>query len=227
MNTKWLYIFIIAISLNAQTTKSPFKAANGKPLANPKVISSNPSGLMVKHKKGVRFIKFPELPEDIRKKYNYDPQKAKAYEKSQADIKAKAKVKLQKKLIKANTPNNTPEVLKTVGEIDQRIKNSEARIKLLQSEIKRIDIASSNFMNTKARRTDLRRDGEFSWQNGKLYMTRGSDRSVSSAPAGKSKNFIAVDTLMSNYRNEIKLLELELVRQKKRRQELLSPQTKK
>jgi hypothetical protein len=82
-------------------------------------------------------------------------------------------------------------------------------------------------MDTKARRLVLRRDGEFSWQNGKLYISRGSDRSAISGTSGKSSNFVAVDFLVSSYRNEIKLLELLLVKMKKRRQESLTPQAKK
>jgi hypothetical protein len=211
------------MSLNAQDTGTAFKTATGRPLENPKVVSHNPSGLMVKHEKGVRFIRFTELPESIRKKYNYDPEKSFDYENARTE----AKAKLQEKLTKKRTPANNQETLRTVKETDRRIRGLEGRITFLRSEINRIDIASRNFMDTKARRQVLRRDGEFSWQNGKLYISRGSDRSAISGTSGKSSNFVAVDSLVSSYRNEIKLLELLLVKMKKRRQELLTPQAKK
>src|SRR5437016_1376913 len=55
-----------------------FKTNNGKEYKNAMVTQVDPDGIVVKSKTGISKLYFPELPEDVRKRYHYDPEKAAA-----------------------------------------------------------------------------------------------------------------------------------------------------
>jgi hypothetical protein len=56
-----------------------FKTNNAKEYKNAIVTQVDADGIVVKTKTGISKLYFTELPEDVRKRYNYDPGKAAAY----------------------------------------------------------------------------------------------------------------------------------------------------
>ncbi|MFA6291824.1 MAG: hypothetical protein WC637_08595 [Victivallales bacterium] len=73
------------------------ETTDGNVYENVSILNKTPSGLEIKHSKGENFIDFSILPEDIQKKYKYDPIVAKKYE---DELKAKKYDKLLKALVK-------------------------------------------------------------------------------------------------------------------------------
>ncbi len=55
-----------------------FKTNNGKEYKNAIVTQVDADGIIVRTKTGISKLYFPELPEDVRKRYHYDPEKAAA-----------------------------------------------------------------------------------------------------------------------------------------------------
>ncbi|MCP3966294.1 MAG: hypothetical protein GY750_09085 [Lentisphaerae bacterium] len=77
----YLLICCTAFIVFAVDTTSQITLKDGRVLKNPYVLSKNPSGINVGHDGGVIFIKFADMKPETAKKFGYNPQKAKAYEK--------------------------------------------------------------------------------------------------------------------------------------------------
>ena len=64
--------------------------ADGQVFRNVQVRKIEPDGLTIQHDAGLIKLPFPVLPEDWQKKYEYDPQKAEAYQRATAAAKEQA-----------------------------------------------------------------------------------------------------------------------------------------
>ena len=61
-----------------------FKTNNGKEYKNATVTQVEADGIVVRTKVGISKLYFTELPEDVRKRFNYNPQQAAAFASAQA-----------------------------------------------------------------------------------------------------------------------------------------------
>ena len=61
-----------------------FKTVDGKEYKDAKVTRVEPDGIVVKTKSGISKVYFVELPQDVQRRFNYDPQQARAYSTEQA-----------------------------------------------------------------------------------------------------------------------------------------------
>ena len=61
---------------------------DGELYKNVKIRAVEPSGLRITHAKGVSFLRFDNLPEEIRAQYGYDPEQAKIAETKAAEARA-------------------------------------------------------------------------------------------------------------------------------------------
>ena len=78
MNPRKTTIAILgALSLSLALAED-FKTNNGKEYKNAIVTQVDPDGIVVRTKTSISKLYFPELPEDVRKRYHYDPEKAAA-----------------------------------------------------------------------------------------------------------------------------------------------------
>ena len=57
---------------------------DGKEYKDAKVTHVEPDGIVVKTKSGISKLYFGELPQEVQRRYNYDPQQARAYSAEQA-----------------------------------------------------------------------------------------------------------------------------------------------
>jgi hypothetical protein len=62
---------------------------------NYQVMRTEPDGIVVKHDSGIAKLYFWELPTDLQKKYNYDPEKAAAFNKQAKELDATWQAKLK------------------------------------------------------------------------------------------------------------------------------------
>ena len=97
---------IIAILLFALSAfAEDLKLENGTVMKNVTINRVEPNGLSVMTEEGIVKVKFSELPEELRKKYGYDPANAAQFEKSIADA-ARArdqKARLMQTVAEVNT----------------------------------------------------------------------------------------------------------------------------
>jgi hypothetical protein len=72
------------------------RLANGKVLKNAKVTKVEPDGLKIVHEDGVGKVPAELLPDELRAKYSFDPQKAKAFRKKTEEEQIEAAKRLRK-----------------------------------------------------------------------------------------------------------------------------------
>jgi hypothetical protein len=78
---------IIAILATLCTSLAPaedFKTMEGKEYKGATVTRVEPDGVVVKTKSGISKLYFVELPQDVQRRFNYNPQQASAYSAVQA-----------------------------------------------------------------------------------------------------------------------------------------------
>jgi hypothetical protein len=75
---------LIVCAVTSIALADDFKTNNGKEYKNATVTQVEADGIVVRTKVGLSKLYFTELPEDVRKPFHYDPQKAAAYSVAQA-----------------------------------------------------------------------------------------------------------------------------------------------
>jgi hypothetical protein len=78
MNPPKTTIAILAALSVSLALADDFKTNNSKEYKNAIVTQVDPDGIIVRTKTGISKLYFAELPEDVRTRYHYDPEKAAA-----------------------------------------------------------------------------------------------------------------------------------------------------
>jgi hypothetical protein len=78
VNPRKTTIAILAALSVSLALADDFKTNNGKEYKNAIVTQVDPDGIVVRTKTAISKLYFPELPEDVQKRYHYDPAKAAA-----------------------------------------------------------------------------------------------------------------------------------------------------
>jgi len=76
MNPRKATIAILAALSASLALADDFKTNNGKEYKNATVTQVDPDGIVVRSKTGISKLYFAELPEDVQKRYHYDPANA-------------------------------------------------------------------------------------------------------------------------------------------------------
>jgi|SRR5215469_3376508 len=79
MSSQNITIAIMATLSASIALADDFKTNNGKEYKNAIVTQVDPDGIVVKTKAGISKLYFPELPEDVQKRYHYDRGEAANY----------------------------------------------------------------------------------------------------------------------------------------------------
>ncbi len=84
-NLLFLVLFIAStLSVFAEDTIDSITTTDGMVYKSVTIMSTDPAGIHIVHEGGAASIPFSKLPVDIQKKYNYDPEKARAFIKAEA-----------------------------------------------------------------------------------------------------------------------------------------------
>jgi hypothetical protein len=75
---------LIVCAVTSIALADDFKTNNGKEYKNATVTQVEADGIVVRTKVGISKLYFTELPEDVRKRFNYNPQQAAAFASAQA-----------------------------------------------------------------------------------------------------------------------------------------------
>ena len=220
-------LLIISAVFCFNLTADTYTLPNGKVLEDPYVMSQRPDGLEIGHKTGIMFVKFTDLPEQVRKKYNYDPAKVADYEAQQQEYKEKQKAEKEARDAEetALRAENQKIMLNwQVNQLDVEIQKTEARINFLKSEIPRLD---KEYDNCLGKSTELAgkaassnsggNNYSYGW-NGGFVTTGGSGpvdstikRTVSKLGDDASNAKSKADT----YRTELETKQYDLIEMKK------------
>ena len=230
-----VFAFGVIFAVPATYAKT-YTLTNGKKITDPYVISKRPNGLEIGHKTGITFIKFEMLPEELQKKYNYNPAAAKTYEetlaaKKQADAE-KEKAEAAKKAV-FNKEMDKRRFNASIDRLELDIVKYEKRIKFLKSEIAKLEKQNENFINksTKLAGTSVSgdndrgraryRDDNYGWDGG--YVVVGGSSGGRYAETSKRFTMRKIgDEYSTNkrriktYRTELDMKEIELIKMKKR-----------
>ncbi len=190
---------------------------DGKVYINPKVMSHSPDGLEIGHKNGITFVPFTKLPEDVQKKYSYDPKEAEEYSKRKVDAvelakaerqrKAQEEEKQHKKMLERKKIYNQQHKEKEIGELKNRIAELNKLIPELESKI---DRQLKNMNTVSARSTAYKGSRNYSWRGGVVYTSRGRSQE---RKAEKEKNktldnlneeYLATKKKLADSRKELK-----------------------
>src|SRR5262245_54588256 len=79
MNPRNTIIAILATLSSSLALAEDFKTINGKEYKNATVTQVEADGIAVRTKTGISKLYFTELPEDVQKRFHYDPAQAAAY----------------------------------------------------------------------------------------------------------------------------------------------------
>jgi hypothetical protein len=79
MPSQFLNVAIFVVCLASASFADDFKTPNGKEYKNAAVTRVEPDGVVIKFHGGVVKIPFTDLNEDLRRKYNYDPDAARQF----------------------------------------------------------------------------------------------------------------------------------------------------
>ncbi len=182
---------LICISASALDS---YTLPDGRVLENPYIISQTPAGLNVGHSKGVIFVKFSSLPEDIQKKFNYDPQEALKHESRMAAVKAAAEQKKkddavrlaaeQEQRKKLTATWKSKQLAQEIGKLEIRNKFIEEEIPKLEKEIQGYLDKSHQLAGTNVSGNKNSSDYSYGWGWGGTYV---HDASGSRAEKTKRK----------------------------------------
>jgi hypothetical protein len=79
MNSQKITLAIVATLSASIALSDDFKTNDGKEYKNATVTRVEADGIVVRTKVGISKLSFTELPEDVQKRFNYDPGRAAAY----------------------------------------------------------------------------------------------------------------------------------------------------
>jgi len=118
-----LIVFIaIATSATAQDTFDELTTSKGKTYKDVTVKGKGALGISIKHSTGLAKIPFSELSEEIRKKYNYDPEKAKIAAEQRAASIAKIKARKAEALAKRRASLAAETAKQTPAKVEEPVK---------------------------------------------------------------------------------------------------------
>src|SRR5437870_13715235 len=72
-------VFILVVCFAPVVLADDFKTTEGKEYKNVTVKRVEPDGLVLSSKSGISKVYFTELPKEVQRRFNYDPEKAAAY----------------------------------------------------------------------------------------------------------------------------------------------------
>jgi sRNA-binding protein len=76
--------FILMICFGSTVLADDFKTTEGKEYKDATVSRIEPDGIVVRTKSGISKLYFVELPQEVQRRFNYEPQQARAYSAEQA-----------------------------------------------------------------------------------------------------------------------------------------------
>ena len=232
------FLLIISAAFCFTLSAATYTLPNGKVLEDPYVMSQRPDGLEIGHKKGITFVKFTDLPEKARMKYNFDPAKVAEYEAQQQEYKEKLRVDQRNKdadEASARAENQRIMLNWEIKQLDVEIQKTEARINFLKGEIPRLDKEYENCMNKSTelagKQVSSNSSGNnysYGWNGGFITTGGGSSTAESTKKRTVSKLGDEASNAKSkadDYRKELETKQNDLIVMKKNHENLKAKPT--
>lgn len=214
------------IAFSAAAYAKTVTLLDGRTLTDPYVLGQRPDGVEVGHKDGVMFVKFKDMPEDIRKKFNYDPAKAEAYEKEMQAAKQRAKAREEKK--KADAAARKAKFQKDMenweyAKLEKEIDRTKNRIEVLKAEIPKLEQNYNKYLDKSAelagKRVADNQSSNYSWDG--YTIVTGTGGSVAENTKRKALNLLSdelADTkkTLDSYKSELESKQNDIVAMQKK-----------
>ena len=214
---------VVAISASAGLDKQ-LKLPDGRILDNPMVIEKEPDGLTIAHDKGLSFVKFSNLPEDVCKEYNYHPEKAAAYEQRKQQAKAAMKQQLEQKNKTAGEIAAIQKAAEKQNLLNQINKN-ELRVKFLNEEIPKLEESAAAYRdkrdNIAPQTVKGGKSTNIHWRGGWFYSSSNSESARKEAKIRKqelntvSAEYEDVKHTLDSCKRELQQKNIQLAEQKR------------
>lgn len=203
------------------TTNPPITLKTGRVLNHPYVMETLPNGLTIGHTDGCIFVNFKDLPEDIQKHFNYNPEEAAKYEADKAVQDEKKKKQKQ-----AADAKKAQEEKAAQGRLkDAEIRSSEndvlvlkSRIKFLKSEIDRLGKRQERDVSTLTDVANTSASSNSSF-GGWGYYHSGTGRSLQNSnrlSLNMTREYSNDEYTLKCYRSELASKEQQLERAERR-----------
>jgi hypothetical protein len=138
MNPRKTTIAILVTLSVSLAVADDFKTASGKEYKDATVTHVEPDGIVVKTKTGISKLYFAELPQEVQRRFNYDPQQAAAFSAAEASNYAATQNQQQKQMDGIQRQQATAaQNLANAGETQARVNaifGLEGRYTQIQSE---------------------------------------------------------------------------------------------
>ena len=164
---KYCALAILAALSASLALAEDFKTINGKEYKNATVTQVEADGIILKTKTGISKVYFSELPEDVRNRFHYDPEKAAAAQ--------------------AAAAQQAAEVNKQTTELDKQRKdayeeqlNQQGKLRYVQALMDRLVQLQQEEENLLAKIGRLENTGAVSWSR---WNTQGSVHVYANDPA--------------------------------------------
>lgn len=144
-----------------------FKTINGKEYKNATVTQVEADGIILKTKTGISKVYFSELPEDVRNRFHYDPEKAAA---AQAAAAQQA----------AEVNKQTTELDKQRKDVYEEQLNQQGKLRYVQALMDRLVELQQEEENLLAKIGRLENTGAVTWSR---WNTQGSVHVYANDPA--------------------------------------------
>lgn len=215
----------IAVGISASAgLDNQLKLSDGRILDNPMVIEKEPDGLTIAHDKGLSFVNFNKLPEDIRKEYNYNPEKAAAYEQRRQQTKAAMKQQLEQKNKSAGEIAAIQKAAEKQNLLNQINKN-ELRVKFLNEEIPKLEESAAAYREKRDSIAPLtgknKKSTNIQWRGGWFYSSSNRESARKENKIRKqelntvSAEYEDVKNTLDSYKKELQLKNNQLAEQKR------------
>ncbi|MEI6423623.1 MAG: hypothetical protein WCP55_15500 [Lentisphaerota bacterium] len=217
-------LLIISAVFSFTLMADDYTLPNGKVLEDPYIISQRPDGLEIGHKKGIIFVRFTDLPEQVRKKYNYDPAKVAEFEKQKEEYKEKLRVEKEAKDAEeaaARAENQKIMLNWQVSQLDIEIQKTETRINFLKVEITRLDKEYEGCLNKSAELAGKAvtpnsggNNYSYGWNGG--FITSGGGSGAAEATRSRTVSKLGDDASSAkskadSFRKELETKQYELI----------------
>ncbi|MDD5698464.1 MAG: hypothetical protein PHH77_07585 [Victivallaceae bacterium] len=146
------FIFLMAAALIcfAAVAGEDYTMPSGRVLKNAYVMERKPNGVVVGHETGVKFVKYEQMPEKLRKELGYDPEKCAKYEAEERRAEAARQKKQAQKAAEEAEERQELNVRRSkykITELEDKIKATELHIERLKIEIPQLEANSKDYLN--------------------------------------------------------------------------------
>lgn len=215
----FMMTFLIAFVSNADLPKK-VTMPDGSVYEDPQVLGETPEGLEIGHKHGITYWKFRDLPEEVQKKYGYDPKKAENFREQRDQAKKRRATqrneeKRKKEKSKAKWDKYWAD--KKLDDLENEIIDTEKRVEFLKSEIPKLEKQLNQYLDKGTKVSKNTRGSNFYGWRGGFVRRGGASNSTQRRVVSKlGDEYAETKKTLKKYKAELTQKEADVAKMRKR-----------